>query len=95
MDIVLLPIGCVHSSERSWEYGSREHSWGEIVSETLLDEKIFAPNALEGLTEFSHVEVLFYLHGVSDASVVSGRRHPGSNLNRPQVGIFALKLSRQ
>jgi len=58
MDIVLHPIGYIHCGE----YGSREDSWGEIVSETLLDEKIFAPDALEGLTEFSHVEVFLYPH---------------------------------
>src|SRR5579863_1333650 len=85
MDIVLHPIGWVHSSD----CGSREDYWGDVISEIRLDEKMFAPDALDGLTDFSHIEVLFYLHGVNDASVVSERRHPRSNPNWPQVGIFA------
>jgi tRNA-Thr(GGU) m(6)t(6)A37 methyltransferase TsaA len=85
MDIVLHPVGWVHSSEQ----GSREDYWGDIVSEIRLDEKSFIPDALEGLSEFSHVEVIFYLHGVREDAVVSGRRHPRSNPNWPQVGIFA------
>jgi tRNA (adenine37-N6)-methyltransferase len=85
MDITLRPVGWVHSSE----HASRENYWGDIVSEIRLDESTFTPDALDGLAEFSHVEVLFYLHGVSDASVVSGRRHPRSNPKWPQVGIFA------
>jgi tRNA (adenine37-N6)-methyltransferase len=89
MDIVLHPVGWVHSSEHISDQGSREDYWGDVVSEIHLDEKTFTPDALEGLSEFSHVEVLFYLHGVSETSVVSGRRHPRSNPNWPQVGIFA------
>ncbi len=85
MDIVLHPVGWVHSSEK----GSREDFWGDVVSEIRLDESTFASDALDGLAEFSHVEVLFYLHGVSEASVVSGRRHPRSNPEWPEVGIFA------
>ena len=85
MDIVLHPVGWVHSSERS----SREDYWGDIVSEIRLDESAFTPDALVGLSEFSHIEVLFCLHGVKEGSVVSGLRHPRSNPKWPQVGIFA------
>ncbi len=85
MDIVLRPIGWIHSAE----HASREDFWGDIVSEIRLDENWFASDALEGLADFSHVEVLFYLHGVSEASVVSGLRHPRDNPKWPQVGIFA------
>jgi tRNA-Thr(GGU) m(6)t(6)A37 methyltransferase TsaA len=89
MDIVLHPVGFVYSSEHSSEHGSRENYWGNIVSEICLDETKFTSEALEGLAEFSHVEVLFYLNGVSEDSVASGRRHPRSNPNWPQVGMFA------
>jgi tRNA-Thr(GGU) m(6)t(6)A37 methyltransferase TsaA len=89
MDIVLHPVGWVHSSEHISAKGSREDFWGDVVSEIRLDESRFASDALEGLAEFSHVEVLFYLHGVSEAAVVSGRRHPRGNPKWPQVGIFA------
>jgi tRNA-Thr(GGU) m(6)t(6)A37 methyltransferase TsaA len=93
MDIVLHPVGWVHSSEcfsePNSERGPREDYWGDVISEIRLDEKRFNSDALDGLAEFSHVEVLFYLHGVSEAAVVVGRRHPRSNPKWPQVGIFA------
>jgi tRNA (adenine37-N6)-methyltransferase len=89
MDIALHPIGKVHSSEHISEQASREDYWGDVVSEIRLDEKGFTPDALDGLSEFSHVEVLFCLHGVPEDAVVSGLRHPRSNPNWPQVGIFA------
>jgi len=89
MDIVLHPVGWVHSSEHISEKGSRENYWGDVVSEIRLDESTFASDALDGLADFSHVEVLFYLHGVREAAVVSGRRHPRNNPDWPQVGIFA------
>jgi tRNA (adenine37-N6)-methyltransferase len=89
MDIVLHPVGKVHSSEQISDQGSREDYWGDVVSEIHLDDRRFTPDALAGLSQFSHLEVLFYLHGVSEDSVVSGLRHPRSNPNWPQVGIFA------
>ncbi len=85
MDVLLSPIGWVKSSER----GPREDFWGEVVSEIALDRDMFSPEALDGLSEFSHVEVLFHLHGVEESSVVSGRRHPRGNVKWPEVGIFA------
>ena len=85
MDILLSPIGWVRSDEN----GPREDYWGEVVSEIVLDRDTFLPEALDGLSEFSHVEVLFHLHGVKDSSVISGRRHPRGNVKWPEVGIFA------
>jgi tRNA-Thr(GGU) m(6)t(6)A37 methyltransferase TsaA len=85
MDILLSPIGWVHSDEN----GPREDYWGEVVSEIVLDNATFSPNSLEGLSEFSHVEVLFHLHSVNESLIVKGRRHPRGNANWPEVGIFA------
>jgi len=84
-EIVLHPTGWVHSSER----GPREDYWGDMISEIRLDEKRFTSDALAGLAEFSHVEVLFYLHGVAENAVVTGLRHPRENPHWPEVGIFA------
>jgi len=85
MNIELQPIGWVHSAEQ----GPRDGFWGDVVSEIQLDESRFTVEALDGLSEFSHIEVLFYLHGVNIAAIVTGRRHPRGNLNYPEVGIFA------
>jgi len=91
MDIVLSPIGWVRSSEK----GSREDGWGEVVSKIVLDRDTFSPVALDGLSEFSHVEVLFHLHGVDESSVITGRRHPRGNVQWPEVGIFAQRAKRR
>ena len=87
MDILLSPIGWVRSDQN----GPREDYWGEVFSEIVPDTARFLPDALEGLSEFSPIEVLFHLHGVNENSVVKGRRHPRGNVNWPEVGIFALR----
>jgi tRNA (adenine37-N6)-methyltransferase len=85
MDIILQEVARVHSAER----GPREDFWGDVVSEIRLDASKFTSDALEGLAEFSHVEVFFFLHGVKEESVVKGSRHPRGNVKWPKVGIFA------
>jgi len=85
MDIILQAVGLVHSAE----VGPREDFWGDVVSEIRLDASKFTPDALEGLAEFSHVEVIFFLHGVHENSVVKGCRYPRGNPKWPKVGIFA------
>lgn len=69
--------------------GPREDFWGGIVSEVHLDETRFTPDARVGLSEFSHVEVLFHFHMLSKDGIVTGLRHPRENLNWPKIGIFA------
>jgi len=85
LNIILSPIAWVRSSETA----QREDYWGGIVSDIVLDAGRFTPEALTGLSDFSHVEVLFHLHGVQATSVVTGQRHPRGNQDWPEVGIFA------
>jgi tRNA (adenine37-N6)-methyltransferase len=59
MDILLSPIGWVRSDEN----GPREDYWGEVVSNIVIDHANFSPDALKGLSEFSHIEVLFLYTG--------------------------------
>ncbi|MBZ5719302.1 MAG: SAM-dependent methyltransferase [Acidobacteriia bacterium] len=84
MDIILHPIGWVHSAEN----GPREDYWGDVVSEIHLASH-FSPDTLVGLEEFSHIEVLFHLHGVDESAIVQGSRHPRGNPQWPRCGIFA------
>lgn len=84
-DIVMHPIGWVRSDEK----GPREDFWGGVVSTIELDENQFVADALTGLSEFSHVEVLFHLHGVGKGKIVAGKRHPRGETKWPQTGIFA------
>src|SRR5688572_9097274 len=60
---------------------------GEEASITLTGA--FTAEALAGLTDFSHVEVLFLFHEVEAAKIAAGARHPRNNKAWPAVGIFA------
>ncbi len=62
--------------------------WGGEEARISLTER-FTPDALRGLEEFSHVEVLFLFHEVDESKVVRGARRPRNNPAWPEVGIFA------
>jgi tRNA (Thr-GGU) A37 N-methylase len=62
--------------------------WGGSEACIVLAEG-FGPEALAGLEEFSHAEVLFLLDRVEEAQIVRGARRPRGNPDWPAVGIFA------
>lgn len=62
--------------------------WGAVEAEIVLDEA-FGPEALFGLGDFSHVEILFLMHRVDPAKVETGARHPRERADWPLVGIFS------
>ena len=82
--ILLTPIGIVHSPRRDLD----DDGWGSVHSTIELDES-FGAEALDGIEEYSHAEVVFYFDRVPDSSVVRGARHPRGNTAWPRVGIFA------
>jgi tRNA-Thr(GGU) m(6)t(6)A37 methyltransferase TsaA len=49
----------------------------------------FTADALQGISDFSHVEIIFLFHEVDPSNVVSGARHPRNVKEWPSVGIFA------
>lgn len=60
---------------------------GEQACITLSTE--FTPDALQGIAEFSHIEVLFIFHEVDPSKITTAARHPRNNPDWPKVGIFA------
>lgn len=84
MNIELRPIGFVEATRSRVE----DDFWGGIESCISLTDD-FGPEALRGLADFSHVEVIFHFHKLDPATVVTGSRHPRNNLAWPDVGIFA------
>src|SRR4051794_4486505 len=84
-EIRLLPIGVVRSKVEA----PREDGWGEIKAEIVLDSSQFTEEALAGLEDFSHVEVIFQFHQIADNDPVFGSRYPRGNTDFPKVGIFA------
>jgi tRNA-Thr(GGU) m(6)t(6)A37 methyltransferase TsaA len=82
--IEVQPIGFVRSSRANVE----DDFWGEEESRITLSEG-FGPEALRGLTDFSHVEIIFHLSKVDSSKVIHGARHPRNNKEWPEVGVFA------
>ena len=85
MNIVLRPIGIVRSPIRQ----VADDCWGGVVSMIELDESQFSVDCTLGLSEYSHVEVVFYLSQIPQEKIVSGARHPRGRSDWPKVGIFA------
>ena len=83
--ITMTPIGFVHSSRQKAE----DDNWDSEQVRIELDVHQFSSEALIGLSDFSHVEVLFHMNQVDASKVEKTARHPRNNLNWPKVGIFA------
>ena len=49
----------------------------------------FAPDALAGLEDFSHIEVVFHFDRVPPDAINTSARHPRNRADWPLVGIFA------
>jgi len=78
------PIGYVEAAREHVE----DDYWGGEESCIVLANR-FTPEALQGIDDFSHVDVLFLFDRVDPSKVVSGARHPRNNRAWPAVGIFA------
>lgn len=85
LPISMFPVGIVRSTRKrpvddDWD---REHAYVEFDSEQFISD------ALAGLGQFSHVEVLFHMNQVELSKVEKTARHPRNNSEWPKVGIFA------
>jgi tRNA (adenine37-N6)-methyltransferase len=83
--ISMIPIGVVHSSRSQPE----DDNWDSERVYLELDDSQFSPEALAGLSDFSHAEILFHMNQVDPNKVEKKARHPRNNTNWPKVGIFA------
>lgn len=83
-------IGFVESSRTTVS----DDDWGGAESSIVLAEA-FGPEALDGLEEYSHAEIVFVLDRIDPAGVVRGARHPRDNQDWPAVGIFAQRAKRR
>jgi len=84
MSFEIEPIGHVETAREELE----DDYWGGAESCIVLSSR-FTPEALQGLEDFSHVDVLFLFDRVDPSRVVSGARRPRNNPAWPAVGIFA------
>lgn len=84
-DIIFRPIGYVRGGRRE----ATKDGWGNNRSRIELDAALFKPDALFGIEDLSHIEVLFYFHLHTDEPTEFGARHPRDRTDWPVVGIFA------
>ena len=84
MDINLSSVGTV----RSTRHVITDDFWDmEEVYLELTDE--FSEESLYGLSDFSHLELIFFMDKVNPKNIVTDARHPRNRLDWPLVGIFS------
>lgn len=67
----------------------QDDNWNAESSAIELDPALFSSESLAGLSEFSHVEVVFFMNGVTDSEKQYGTRHPRGDSKYPLTGVFA------
>ncbi|WP_242218279.1 tRNA (N6-threonylcarbamoyladenosine(37)-N6)-methyltransferase TrmO [Bacillus cereus group sp. BfR-BA-01380] len=84
MEITIKPVAYVHNSREEM----KDDNWGCVVSVIELTDEL-NESALQGIEDFSHLEMIFYFDKVSDDKVQYEARHPRNNPDFPKVGIFS------
>lgn len=83
--VEIQPIGWVRSSRTE----AVDDDWDTVTSTIELDTDRFTPEALTGLADFSHIEVVYVFDRVDPTETEIGARRPRNNPAWPMVGIFA------
>jgi tRNA (Thr-GGU) A37 N-methylase len=78
------PIGYV----QTLRIASEDDFWGGMESRITLTDAVEI-DALAGIEEFSHAEIIYVFDQVPPERIVHGARHPRNNPAWPKVGIFA------
>lgn len=84
-EIKLNPIGIVHNEIKKTGFHDHEN----IVSEIEIDAKW--SELLDGIEEFSHIIVLFWMHKVPGNTPPPVKVHPRGRADLPLVGTFATR----
>ena len=81
--ILVQPIGYVKN-----DLGKRRYDeWQETESTIIISEEY--QDVLYRIEEFSHIEVLFYIHKINEK--FQTRIHPTGNPKYPLIGAFATR----
>jgi tRNA-Thr(GGU) m(6)t(6)A37 methyltransferase TsaA len=82
--VTVVPIGTVVGGRAE----PVDDDWEGVEAAIALDDR-FDVDAIQGLDDFSHIEVVFLFHLVDETEIITGARHPRGNESWPRVGIFA------
>ena len=84
-ELVLTPIGIVRNEVKE----PMREGWEEVASEIVFEESL--AECLEGVEEFSHIIVVFWMHRAPAMERPVGKIHPRGRADLPLVGIFATR----
>ncbi|MDY6910872.1 MAG: tRNA (N6-threonylcarbamoyladenosine(37)-N6)-methyltransferase TrmO [Chloroflexota bacterium] len=82
-EVSLRPIGRVSNAVKEMT----RHGWGKV--ESVIDVAPELVDCLDGLSDFSHIVVLFWMHGVTGKTPV--KVHPQGRDDLPLVGLFSTR----
>jgi tRNA (Thr-GGU) A37 N-methylase len=85
MPFVLEAVGYVRGGRAE----AIDDDWGASRARIELDGGRFTADAVAGLADFSHAEIIFVFDRVGEDEVEHGARHPRGRADWPRVGIFA------
>jgi tRNA-Thr(GGU) m(6)t(6)A37 methyltransferase TsaA len=80
----VVPVGWVRSGRE--DPADTDH-WGAVVSEIEFEER-FGERCLQGLDEFSHVEVVFLFDRAVERDDYTTPVRPRGRADLPEVGVF-------
>ena len=83
-EISLKPIGVVQTTTVGNEVRDRNR-----LSQIILENELV--KALDGIEEFSHIFVIFWLHKISKEQRQTLKVHPRGRRDMPLLGIFATR----
>lgn len=77
------PIGYVKSEAKK----RVDHSWNEVISNIVINEELAM--GLKGLSEFSHIIVVYHLNEANFIKEKHLIRRPQGRDDMPNIGIFS------
>jgi tRNA-Thr(GGU) m(6)t(6)A37 methyltransferase TsaA len=86
-EITLKPVGFVRSEASQAPRGFFKPQ--DTVSEIVVDSSL--ADALDGVEQFSHLIVLYWMHQVSKEDKMRLKLHPRDIQENPMVGVFATR----
>jgi len=85
-EIKMKPIGYVHRASQEEDVKDRSLISRIVIRKDLVE-------AFDGIEDFSHVFVVFYMHQVSEKEKRLLKVHPRGRLDLPLLGVFATRTA--
>jgi tRNA-Thr(GGU) m(6)t(6)A37 methyltransferase TsaA len=84
--ITIKPIGYVKTDAEGDEVKDKTRTSTIIIDPELLP-------ALDGIEDYSHLHILFWMHEISEKDRIKMKVHPRGRTDLPLVGAFAVRTN--